>query len=327
MSSPRSRPRCRVGSHRAVPALRGDSRRVRARPRGLRSRERQGDRARRRRDDHGGRGGETAVRRGAECRAALGRDGDPRLLAERNGSLGARARLGRAARDLPPCLLPRARRDDRPPDRDPLDGRSVRARRDRAGQAPRRPANVVPVARMACAQGGRGPLHLDTRALRHPRDGERGADVACRVLGRDHEGLLPRRPESDQALARGVPRDRPREAAPRCARDRAAARRGRRGRPLDRGRRTAPLARRHGAEHPELRDLHLTRLARHRGHDRVHRAGVPRRRDDEGRQAPVRAREDRRGERDRERGAADGDDRERPRCVPRRRGLADRRAR
>ena len=57
-------------------------------------------------------------------------------------------------------------------------------------------------------------------------------------------------------------------------RDRAAARRGRGRRPVADARRAAPLAGRRWTQHPELRDLHLSRLAWDRGPDPVQRARV-----------------------------------------------------
>ena len=116
------------------------------------------------------------------------------------------------------------------------------------------------------------------------------------VLAADHRRLLSRRSRADQALARDDPGAGPRQAPARPARDRAAPRGGRRRRPLDPARPRPTVARRPGPEHPELRDLQLTRLARHRGNRPVHRAALPLRKPDRGRPrcASSRARSSRR---------------------------------
>ena len=63
---------------------------------------------------------------------------------------------------------------------------------------------VAPYRRWLDEEGGRGPLHLDARSLRHRRDGEGGTASRSSLLGADHRGVLPRRHRPDRALARDV---------------------------------------------------------------------------------------------------------------------------
>ena len=88
-------------------------------------------------------------------------------------------------------------------------------------------------------------------------------------------------------------------------------------------RRAAPLARRARAQHPQLRDLHQPRLARHRGLDLLQPAALPLRQPGQGRapEVPRRARDE--GQRRGERAGAEGDDRHRG-SGPDRRVLAHR---
>ena len=144
---------------------------------------RQGHRARRRRDDLGRRGREAALRRGARRGARAGGT----VIGDYSPSGAARSALeiglARAARDVPPRLLPRARarrsttgsRSSRPPTRTSSTGSTRRS----SSPAARRSG---PTARWMREEGGRGPLQLDARALRDAGDGEGGADAARRLL-------------------------------------------------------------------------------------------------------------------------------------------------
>ena len=185
----------------------------------------------------------------------------------------------------------------RPPDLDPLDGdpheldgvdpRSSWPGASRSG----RTATGWRRRRRKAATAGR------SRSTGRPAMAKEARTVARGVLGRDREELLPRRPRSDPALARDVPRDRADQAPARRARDRGAARRERR-RSTSASRSARPaLARRQRPEHPELRDLHVARLAGHRGHRRLHRAAAPLRRPARGDPPALRARPGRRRER------------------------------
>ena len=100
--------------------------------------------------------------------------------------------------------------------------------------------------------------------------------VAGGVLGTDREGLLPRGcwtrspggapPVSRSTVSPGLAE---------LVADRPAACPRRGCRSVADDRREAALAWRRRPQHPQLRDLHLPRLARHRGKDQLQRAAVP----------------------------------------------------
>ena len=190
----------------------------------------------------------------------------------------------RAARSLSREVHARPDRRDRPPGLGDRGGRSARPGLGRPGEDHAQGRDAAPAAGLARREGERGALHVDARPLRHGGDGGRGGHGRGGVLGADRARVLPRRAGPDRPLARGGGASGADARAPRRAADRATARRGRGRRPVDHRRRAAPLARRERPQHPELRDLHEPRLARHGGLDllqpaalplREHRAGHP----------------------------------------------------
>ena len=114
-----------------------------------------------------------------------------------------------------------------------------------------------------------GPLHVDARALRHPAMAAEAGMSEEEYWEQIIDACFLDERGPDRALARGQRADRRLRSSASTRSDRAPARRGRGRRPLGRVGEQRRWVGGQRTQHPELRDLHEPRLARHGGLDRA----------------------------------------------------------